>query len=478
MRIFEVLTIVFLVITIINLVFIKYKKLRITLPILAVVSCTLSLIFEGYRLQMVPAYFLSVVLLVVCIINTYSGISKVKKVFKIVGIIFLMMSLIISIVFPMLFPVINLPKPDGEYSVGTRIMAYTDKSRKGIFTNADTPRELAVQVWYPTNGVKGKKVQPYISDSKVSAYMCKSLGYPNLLNQFELIKTNSFLNTGIYNKKEKYPVIVFSHGYGGFSGQNTIQMEELASHGYVVFSISHTYEAFSSTFPQGKIVPLNDKQMKRVGDEYSNVSKQFKGDKTSNEFQKYMIKNSKVVEKSVHIWSDDTSFVVDEIEKLNNGEIKSIFKNKLDISNLGIFGHSFGGATAGQASLTDNRFKAFINMDGTAYGDTVNNKVKQPFMILTNGNIKNYIEQEYSKDQKNYLIVSINGTKHLDFTDQTVIVPSEKLISLLGTINGNRQEQIMNDYILSFFDKHLKGMKEPLIDQKLSKYPEVSVQSR
>ncbi|AGK96360.1 isoform II [Clostridium pasteurianum] len=478
MRIFEVLIIIALVASIINFVFIKYKKLRITLPILAVAACILSLIFEGYRLQMVPAYCLSIVLLVIGIINIYSGIYKVKKVFKIVGITFLMMSLIISIAFPMLFPVINLPKPDGEYSVGTRIMAFTDKSRKGIFTNADTPRELAVQVWYPANVVKDKKVQPYISDSKVSAYICKISGYPNILNQLELDKTNSFLNTGISNKEQKYPVIVFSHGYELFSGQNTVQMEELASHGYVVFSISHTYEASSSTFPQGKIVPFSAKQIKIFNDDANNVAKQFKGDKTSTEFEKYMIQNSKVAEKSVHIWSDDTSFVADEIEKLNNGEIKSIFKDKLDMSNLGLFGHSFGGATAGQASLTDSRFKAFINMDGTPFGDTVNNKVKQPFMILTEGNSKNYLASGYSKDQKNYLIISINGAKHIDFTDYTVTVPALKLLSILGTIDGSRQEKIMNDYVLSFFNKHLKGMKQPLIDEMISKYPEVSVQSR
>lgn len=82
MRIFEVLIIIALVASIINFVFIKYKKLRITLPILAVVACILSLIFEGYRLQMVPAYCLSIVLLVIGIINIYSGIYKVKKVFK------------------------------------------------------------------------------------------------------------------------------------------------------------------------------------------------------------------------------------------------------------------------------------------------------------------------------------------------------------------------------------------------------------
>ena len=41
-----------------------------------------------------------------------------------------------------------------------------------------------------------------------------------------------------------YPVLIFSHGYEiGFFAQNTVQMEELASHGYVVFSVGHAYES-------------------------------------------------------------------------------------------------------------------------------------------------------------------------------------------------------------------------------------------
>ena len=117
-------------------------------------------------------------------------------------------------------------------------------------------------------------------------------------------------------------------------------------------------------------------------------------------------------------------------------------------------------------------------MDGTAYGDTINNKIKQPFMILTESAFKNFIPRGYAKDQKNYLTVSISGAKHYDFTDFTIIVPSLKLTAILGTIDGSRQEKIMNDYVLSFFNEHLKGIKQPLLDQKLSKYSGVSVQSR
>ena len=42
-----------------------------------------------------------------------------------------------------------------------------------------------------------------------------------------------------------------------------------------------------------------------------------------------------------------------------------------------------------------------------------------------------------------------------------------------GPIAPERAMRIVNDYALAFFDKYLKGAPEPLLDQPLSRYPEV-----
>ena len=47
--------------------------------------------------------------------------------------------------------------------------------------------------------------------------------------------------------------IIFSHGLGGNRTQNTVIMEELASHGYVVIAIEHAYDANISIFNNGDI---------------------------------------------------------------------------------------------------------------------------------------------------------------------------------------------------------------------------------
>jgi len=59
----------------------------------------------------------------------------------------------------------------------------------------------------------------------------------------------------------RLPVVVYSHGAHEHRADNTIVVQELASHGYVVVTVDHTYDAFSE-FPDGRlIVPSDDYPM-------------------------------------------------------------------------------------------------------------------------------------------------------------------------------------------------------------------------
>lgn len=461
-----------------NLVIFRRAKLRLLLPGAAVFFSIVNLLLNGFRMQMTPVYLLAGLLLIMEIIRKLIGLPKGKKIIKLPLIVLLALTLIIAIALPVLLPVVRMPEPGGSYHVGTMYMSFTDASRKGIFTAADQSREIAVQVWYPSDDVTGKKVLNFAVNSKISSYMAERLNLPNLFDQLTKVKTHSYLDATLSDKESSYPVILFSSGYGSFVGQNTVQMEELASNGYIVFSVSHPYEDFASIYPDGEVLHFSVSQVSRFQKELTSVSKSYTGDKGSVAFERYAIKNCKIAYESVQIWSDDTSFIADELDKLNQGEISSIFKNKLDTKNMGVFGHSFGGATAGQTCLKDDRFKAFINMDGTAFGDNINQVISQPFMIMNSDSDKELIKAGYSSKQTNYTVVTINGAKHADFMDFTVLLPSFRYLGMLGDIGGSRQEAIMNDYVLAFFNKYLKGTTEPLIEGELQKYEEVTIEHK
>ena len=99
-------------------------------------------------------------------------------------------------------------------------------------------------------------------------------------------------------------------------------------------------------------------------------------------------------------------------------------------------------------------------------------------MLLCSEEHKQELLGGYSPDQKNYLVVSVKGTMHYDFTDFTCQLPAFKYLGILGKNGGAGQERILNDYILSFFNKYLKGMEEPLLDGTNSPYAGVTQESR
>ena len=54
----------------------------------------------------------------------------------------------------------------------------------------------------------------------------------------------------------------------------------------------------------------------------------------------------------------------------------------MDLQRLGIFGHSFGGATALEFCHKDSRCKAVLDMDGIPFGSVVPEGLSKPGMFL------------------------------------------------------------------------------------------------
>src|SRR5688572_19396703 len=48
----------------------------------------------------------------------------------------------------------------------------------------------------------------------------------------------------------------------------------------------------------------------------------------------------------------------------------------------------------------------------------------------------------------------------------------------LGTIDGQRMLDLVNEYVLAFFDKHLLGQSETLLNGPIERYPEVTILSK
>jgi len=272
---------------------------------------------------------------------------------------------------------------------------------------------------------------------------------------------------------------LFSHGFGGYRGQNLSQMEELASRGYIVVAIDHTFCASAVEFPGGRIVRFAPEFQKN--DPKADRSEQ---DKRFDELAR--------------LWAADAAFVIDELEKFN-GASGDAFAGRLDLDKIGMFGHSFGGATSGQMCLQDPRVKCGINMGGRPYGDSRVQGVKRPFMVLTavRGPADPMLLATAGLTQETYkemidammaefdlilhaapegYLAKFTRMDHYNFTDFPYIAdlsPVKKMV--IGDIEADRGGKMIMDYVVAFFGKYLQGKDSPSLDQNAAKELEVTM---
>ena len=204
-----------------------------------------------------------------------------------------------------LIPFNSLPAPEGKFHIGTSIYHWKDSTRLEWFTYKKTDfRELMVQIWYPAEAGKNIKKVPYMDNiNKRIPEISKQIGIPVfMLKHLSNVTTNSFIDPKPI--EGKLPVLIFSHGLGGMRTQNTVYMEMLASNGYAVIAMDHPYDANITIYPDGEIALYSSSLPENTSDSLALL----------------------IRHKQLDTRSADVSYVINQLEKLNNGEINSYFK--------------------------------------------------------------------------------------------------------------------------------------------------------
>lgn len=383
---------------------------------------------------------------------------------------------------------INLPQPSGSYSIGTTSYALTDSSRDEIFTKEpNDKRDIFVQCWYPAQSPKPSE-QPVPIWGKNTKLIVEKLGVSGALSKKQLDEvakspSHSYLDAPLAKSSKPFPVLFYSHGYGTFAAQNTAQMQELASQGYIVFSIGHLYEGLV-VFPDGRTVPASPERTAEFSKSATPILPIMAKMKTVTDLKE---KKSMMIEtfngwklfgEDLKIWMDDTFYVVNEITKWNAPKSKSIFAKTLDLKRIGFFGMSFGGAVSAEICLADKRCRAGINMDGIQLGNLLTRPLETPFMFMQSEEATGANRLFYEEAENDAYFVEVKGSKHMNYSDYSLF-PSEFQKNILkSSIEGSKMETFMNSYILAFFDKYLKGKKPPLLEKQPDNSPEIMFLSR
>ena len=245
--------------------------------------------------------------------------------------------------------------------------------------------------------------------------------------------------------------------------------EDLASHGYIVVGFDAPYRTWQVVFPDGRVIdrtPENDLEL---------VS----GDELTARANKLLA-----------AWTSDIGFALDRLARLNDRDPSGKFQGRLDMTRVGLFGHSFGGAAAAQFCSQDSRCTAGIDVDGSLHGSVIRTGIHKPFMFLLSGEgdfssdaevrqILSDIQSVYDRlPPDGRLRVTIRGANHFTFSDDGALLKSgvfRGVLHLFGRlgIDGRRQLAVTAYGIHTFFDAYLKGGGATGPGLSLADYPEI-----
>ncbi len=387
-------------------------------------------------------------------------------------------------------PPFYFSRPTGQYSVGVKTYHWVDTKRRETLHNdpAHPNRELLVKIWYPAQSKLSQKpitpYAPYLVDyykkNQKVVWILSGLSRP--------IYTYAKLNASLTAEARQFPVIIFSHNYQGTCDSNTAQCEELASHGYVVVGISHPYAYSIIQYSDGRIVNGIDAYKERTPKDAA------------------FIEVKKHFDQEIEIWISDVRFILDQLELLANDK-SSLFFQRIDLEHIGMFGHSFGGGAAAKICQSDPRVKIGISIDGCFFGLEITELFSKPFMfmhseITVKKNEKPTtqeeklsksmwlpdIEQRAKSFNNDIYIFIVKNAGHMFFSDSALLKQASlfsyfidefkdvRVGSEVGTIDGFRSTKIVNDYLVNFFDKYLKGKPSELLDGNGKRYTEVERQ--
>jgi dienelactone hydrolase len=418
-------------------------------------------IFEGAHWQMIPAYVATGIL---CVVAWMS--DGEKRGFRIITALSVLLLAAASVLFSFLLPMFRLPRPTGPYSVGTTTLYLKDSTRiEDAAPVAGSARELMVQLWYPAQSPSGHRA--IYREPKETRFV----------NSYQSqVLTNSYQDAPIASAGAPFPVVLFNPGWHGRRTQNTFLTEELASYGYVVASIDHTYNSGLVVFPDGRVIrgtPPADIPHPEIS--------------TSERVRA-------IWDKELLKWAADQRFVLDRLEVMN-AMAGTPWYGRLNTHLAAAVGHSFGGAASVQACAEDTRIRGAVNMDGWYFGAIRARGPNQPLLALgagtpddltaaarpnPNPTVDEVLDAADSADIEASLSrfggyrVLVRGVNHEDFTDQPLLSPLRR-VAQRGSLPASRIQNIVRTYVLAFLDKTLRGEDPWILRMNSSPYSEVSI---
>ena len=375
---------------------------------------------------------------------------------------------------------VPLPTPTGKFAVGRAIYDWTDDATLDKLAPVPgTKRELLIWIWYPSAPAESAAM----TDDYVPAQLrpkgndAGGALFKLLTRDLSKVHGHSTRDADVSAQQRSYPVVIMRAGASSEVTNYTTLAEDLASHGYVVVGFDAPYRTRVVVFPDGRV-------MRRLPENNPENCLGMTGQE-----------QHRCVDRLLNAWTADSAFVLDRLQQLNTTDSSSSsfsrFTGRLDMTRVGVFGHSFGGATTAQFCHEDSRCKAGIDVDGAPHGSVVGEGIARPFMFLLSDHSSESdpdTRQVWANIQSIYdrlppggrVRISIRGANHFLFSDDGALLKSHivlRTLRVLGIvrIDGRRQLAITTYCVHSFFDAYLKGTGAPRLKISSPLYPEIEL---
>lgn len=415
--------------------------------------------------------------------------------------------LIAAAILPLyLFPVPDLPSPSGPHPVGSAEFLLLDEDRRGLLgAAADEPRRLLLRVWYPAATVAGLQPRPYFSDREAATTatgLGRLIGMPFLFQYVKHASTHSYPGAPLLEVKDSLSVVIYSHGYGSFAGQNSVLMEELASHGYLLFAVQHSYDSSPTLLPDGEVLEMAPAVVDTLRSALEptaaliaavtgrDLAERHSGHVLSR--QQALARGDRTVTASAQAWLEDRRFVLDALQQSAvPAEVLPLVRAG-DYRRTGQMGMSFGGSTTSALCMDDARCAAAVNLDGGNFHDSpFASNIPVPFLMLYSDpaylaealspgaeaprhgfNEFSYERPELAGLRPDVYRFIVSRVRHLGLSDLPLFMRNPARAQLLGPIDASAVLQVQNDVVRGFLDTHLRQREVGFPQAQLAQHAE------
>jgi pimeloyl-ACP methyl ester carboxylesterase len=324
---------------------------------------------------------------------------------------------------------LSLPRPTGRDAVGVRAGFLLDRARPDPETGR--PRAIPIRVWYPAKRHHGPAA-PYFAPAVQEAVEADLTAPPGMFD----IDTHATLAAPA--RHHVRGVLLVTGGFGTPVAAYTGLVSELASRGYALVAFDHPHETAYVEQPVGPLIP-NDLPDDEVA------------------FEARLL---------------DISAVLDALRRL----VPMAGRH----TPVGIFGHSNGGAAAGEAMVRHRELRAGVNLDGFIPGGSflpsgrlLTEGLDRPFgVMLSAGQPPEDLEEleTFLSNMRAPHPVKSLDIQHNGFTDFVVFNPQAQradpeiaatleAVFTTGTLDdlaaGRRALGRQREFLVRFFDRYL-----------------------